>query len=76
MVLQYKIRDGFAVCAAMALAAAHSPVKIVDEGKVFTIGNGQVTAQSGKTAGDMTSLKFHGLELMGYGSGRPAGYWE
>jgi rhamnogalacturonan endolyase len=61
---------------AFVAAAADSPVKIVDEGRWFTLSNGQVAAQISKTTGDLTSLKFRGLELMGHGSGHPAGYWE
>jgi rhamnogalacturonan endolyase len=66
----------FAFGAASTVAAAGSPVKITDEGKVFTLTNGHVAAQVSKTTGDLTSLKFHGLELMGHASGHPAGYWE
>ncbi len=56
--------------------AAGPPVTIADGGKIFTIANGQVTAEVSKVTGDLTSLKFHGLELMGHASGHPAGYWE
>ena len=42
----------------------------------FTLANGYLTAQISRTTGDMTSLRFRGLELMGYTSGHHAGYWE
>src|SRR5947209_4466146 len=58
------------------VGAASAGVTVADDGAVFTLSNGYVTAQVSKTTADLTSLKVRGLELMGYGSGHHAGYWE
>jgi rhamnogalacturonan endolyase len=55
---------------------AQAAVGVKDEGAVFTMTNGFLIAQINKSSGDLTSLKVNGLELMGYGSGHHAGYWE
>jgi rhamnogalacturonan endolyase len=65
-----------AILAGSAVMAADPPVTITQDSKIFTLSNGLLTAQVNKTNGDMVSLKFHGLEMMGYGSGHHAGYWE
>ena len=57
-----------------ALQAAD--VAVVDDGKAFTLSNEYITAVVDRVSGDVTSLKVKNLELMGYGSGRHAGYWE
>jgi rhamnogalacturonan endolyase len=62
--------------AAAGPAAAASPVTIGQDEKLFTLSNSYVTAQVNKVNGDLTSLKYNGLELMGYTSGHHAGYWE
>src|SRR5579862_3060005 len=61
---------------ASAAYAADQPVTITQDDKTFTLSNGVLTAQVNKTTGDMVSLKYHGLETMGYTSGHHAGYWE
>lgn len=63
------------LCAGAAFAA-EPPVTVADSGPVFTLSNGWLTAQINKTKGDLTSLKFNGIETMGYNSGTHAGYWE
>jgi hypothetical protein len=63
----------FAVLLPIAVEAA---VTVKDEGAGFALANGFLTAQVNKSSGDLTSLKVNGLELMGYGSGHHAGYWE
>jgi hypothetical protein len=50
--------------AASTLAAARSPIKIVDEGGGFALSDGQANAQAGKTTGDPTSVEFRGLERL------------
>jgi rhamnogalacturonan endolyase len=60
----------------VGVAAAQTAVTVKDEPSVFTLSNGYLTAEINKTTGDMTSLKFNGLELMGFVSGHHAGYWE
>jgi Rhamnogalacturonate lyase family. len=52
------------------------PVTITDTGTNYILANGYVTASISKTTGDMISLRYHGLETMGYVSGHHAGYWE
>jgi rhamnogalacturonan endolyase len=59
-----------------ALAAASAPVIITEDDKEFTLANGSLTAHISKTTGDLNSLRFNGLEMMGYVSGHHAGYWE
>lgn len=62
--------------AALAKTAPQPPVTITDTGTNYILANGYVTASISKTTGDMVSLKYHGLESMGYVSGHHAGYWE
>ena len=57
-------------------AAAQTAATVQDGVSAFTLSNGYLTAEINKTSGDMTSLKFKGLELMGFVSGHHAGYWE
>ena len=53
-------------------SAAPGAVTISQDDNLYTLANGSVTAQVSKISGNLTSLKYKGLELMGYG----AGYWE
>ena len=55
---------------------ANTPVTVKDDGDFFVLSNGYLTATISKKTGDMTSLKLHDLETMGYVSGHHAGYWE
>src|SRR5271165_4709143 len=76
-----KILGGCSAVFAMALmagsAAAQEPgVMVMDVGSAWVLSNAYVTTTISKTTGDMTSLKYKGLELMGYVSGHHAGYWE
>ena len=64
------------VFVAGALAAASAPVIITEDDKEFTLANGALTARISKTTGDLNSLQYNGLEMMGYVSGHHAGYWE
>jgi rhamnogalacturonan endolyase len=63
-------------CPAQGSSTANPPVTISDNGASFLLDNGYLTATINKKTGDMTSLKVHGLETMGYVSGHHAGYWE
>ena len=58
------------------VAGSGSPVTVQQDEKTFALSNGLLAAQINKTTGDLISLRFHGLEMMGYGSGHHAGYWE
>jgi rhamnogalacturonan endolyase len=52
-----------------------TPVTVSDDGKMFTLANGIVTARVNKRDGDLESLVYQGLETMGHDQVR-AGYWE
>ena len=66
-----------AACAFVGGAVAQGPGVVVrDDGAVWVLSNAFVTATVSKTTGDMVSLKYKGLETMGYVSGHHAGYWE
>src|SRR5579872_4170972 len=58
------------------LAAADAPVTVAQDNAVFTLANSWLTAQVNKTTGNLVSLKFRGIETMGFVSGAHAGYWE
>ena len=65
-----------AIFCVSALSAADAPVTVTQDATLFTIGNSWLTAQVNKTTGNLVSLKFRGIETMGYASGAHAGYWE
>ena len=56
--------------------AAEPAATVTQNEKAFTLSNGYLTAQVDAVTGDLTSLQIKGIELMGYGSGHHAGYWE
>ena len=58
---------------ALAIPSA-AQVTVTEAPAVFRLSNGSLTAEINKTTGDMTSLKFNSLELMGFVSGHHAGY--
>ncbi len=60
---------------AVARPDAKAPVTVNDDGKMFTLANGIVTARVNKRTGDLESLVYKDLETMGHDQGR-AGYWE
>lgn len=53
-----------------------SPVTVTEEAANFTLANGIVTARVSKRSGDLVSLRYKDLELLGAGSGHPYGYWS
>jgi rhamnogalacturonan endolyase len=59
----------------IAQAAANAPVTVKDDGTMFILDNGIVTARINKRNGDLEALLFRGLDTMGHDQGR-AGYWE
>jgi len=61
---------------AARVLGADPPVTITEDRSSYTLANGYLTAKISKISGDLTSLKYKDLELMGFGSGHPAGYWE
>jgi rhamnogalacturonan endolyase len=60
----------------MLYGAPASPVVISEDDSTFTLANGIVTAHAAKRSGDVTSLKYRGLEMLNTASGRQAGYWS
>jgi rhamnogalacturonan endolyase len=56
--------------------AAAPAVTLVESARDYVLDNGIVTARIAKGSGDLESLKFNGLEMMGSGSGHPGGYWS
>ncbi len=52
-----------------------APVTVKDDGDVFVLANGIVTARINKHNGDLESLIYQGIDTMGHDQGR-AGYWE
>ncbi|HKB90923.1 MAG TPA: hypothetical protein VKC60_10450, partial [Opitutaceae bacterium] len=52
------------------------PVTVSDDGSVYTLSNGFVSASVDKESGDLVSLKYQGLEMMGGTTGHPHGYWS
>jgi len=72
-----------AVCCLMFLsptifsAAAEASVGISSNEASFTLANGIVTAQVAKRSGNLTSLKYNGLEMLQGGTGHTSsGYWS
>lgn len=60
---------------AVATSDVRADVTLSDDGTMFTLANGIVTAKINKRNGDLESLVYKGLETMGHDQGR-AGYWE
>ena len=52
------------------------PVTVTQDDTAFTLSNAYLTAKVDKATGNLISLKYHGLETMGFVSGMHAGYWE
>src|SRR5689334_10495732 len=65
-----------AAVAAWGGTARAAGVSVAEDEATFTLANDHVTAKVAKRSGDLVSLKFHGLELLGDGSGHPYAYWS
>jgi rhamnogalacturonan endolyase len=52
------------------------PVTLTNDGNYYTISNGYSIALVAMHTGELSSLKFRGIETMGFVSGHHAGYWE
>jgi rhamnogalacturonan endolyase len=59
-----------------AISRADDEVVISENDSAYTLSNGIVSARVAKRSGDLTSLKYQGLELLAGGSGHPYGYWS
>src|SRR5208337_108449 len=74
------LATAFASCAPPAalpdVIAADAPVTLYSDGRYFTLTNSYVSADIEMHMGELWSLKYRGLETMGYVSGHHAGYWE
>jgi rhamnogalacturonan endolyase len=64
------------VAMALMTLTARAAVTLTDDNATYTLANEHVTAKVSKRSGDLISLRFKDLELMGGGSGHPAGYWS
>lgn len=60
----------------LCVSAAAGQVTLTQDATRFTLANATVTAQIDKRTGDLTSLEYKSLELLGHTSGHPNGYWE
>ncbi len=59
-----------------SLSGAEPPVTISETDSSFTLDNGLVTARVAKRSGDLTSLKYQGLEMLDNVTQRQPGYWS
>jgi rhamnogalacturonan endolyase len=58
-----------------ARAVPGAPVVVSENENSFTLANGIVTVQVGRRSGDLTSLKYKGLEMLA-ATGRQSAYWS
>jgi rhamnogalacturonan endolyase len=61
---------------ALMTLTACAGVTLTDDNATYTLANEHITAKVSKRSGDLMSLRYKDLELMGGGSGHPAGYWS
>lgn len=61
--------------ARLAAATDDLPVAVSENQGSYTLANGIVSAQIAKRSGDLTSLKYRGLELLA-AAGHDSGYWS
>jgi rhamnogalacturonan endolyase len=59
-----------------AFLPAAPSVTVSEDDNTYTLANGIITARVSKSSGDLTSLKYSGLEMLDAGSQRQSGYWE
>lgn len=52
------------------------PVTVTTAGHEFVLANGILTARINEATGDLVSLRYRGLEMVGGLSGHPHGYWS
>src|SRR5580698_9524829 len=57
------------------LASAAAPVTLSETDTAYTLDNGILSAEISKHSGNLTSLKYHGLQMLDTPSRQP-GYWE
>jgi rhamnogalacturonan endolyase len=61
---------------ARPIAASSVPVTLQEDSASYTLSNGIVTAQIAKGSGDLTSLKYNGMETLTDQSGHAGAYWS
>lgn len=67
------------LCAASAITsipAADAPVTLAKDEASFTLANGVLSARISRRNGDLLSLRYRDMEMLGAGSGHPGGYWS
>jgi rhamnogalacturonan endolyase len=74
--LAARVAAGPGVARAWETRKAEPPVTLEEDKAGFTLANGFVSARIDKRSGDLVSLKFKDLELLGKASGRPFAYWS
>jgi rhamnogalacturonan endolyase len=52
------------------------PVQVEEDRTTFTLSNGIVQARVSKRSGDLTSLRYQGMEILTDRSGHPGAYWS
>jgi rhamnogalacturonan endolyase len=65
----------FALLTSARGVKAEQPVTVAEDGASFTLANGLLTAKISKRSGDLVSLQYKDLELLG-ASGHAGGYWS
>jgi rhamnogalacturonan endolyase len=67
----------FSIVLFPALLPAAPPVTVSEDADSYTLANGILTAQVSKISGDLTSLKYKGLEMLDQATNKETGgYWE
>jgi rhamnogalacturonan endolyase len=64
------------IVARPAAAATAAKVTLTQDQTSYTLDNGIVAAQISKTTGDLVSLKYEKLELLGGDTEHPSGHWR
>ncbi|MDB6054745.1 MAG: lyase [Verrucomicrobiales bacterium] len=65
-----------AVLSSQESLPAPSAVSLQESSAAFVLSNRFVIARVSRSSGDLVSLRYQGLELLGSGSGHPYGYWS
>jgi rhamnogalacturonan endolyase len=63
-------------CSGQETASVLLPVAVIETAAAYTLTNAFVTARVDRQSGDLVSLRYRNRELLGFGSGHPAGYWS
>jgi rhamnogalacturonan endolyase len=66
----------FAFARVACIFADAVPVTVNDDGRIYTLSNGIVTAKVSRASGNLTSLAYNGIETLDRGGGAAGGYWS